>query len=393
MPNITGPQSLPSFAWKEGGIGAVLGIVSYRVFPVQMGGQKCVDGLYRHLAKKVRVTLAAAKENEVPADNSYEVLPFLFNHWRGILNIIYLYKLKKLIKEKHIDLLVIENSYFGWLGLLLRRITKKPVVIHSHNIEAHRFRDLQRSWWRIYEWYEKWVHRHVDHSFFITQEDSDWAILHWQLHVEKCSVLTYGTDILLPAIQKEKKEYRESLLKEYNLDAGTRLFFFNGTLDYLPNTDALRIIISELIPLLVTAGFQFRIFVSGRGLHKQWKQVFKNYPVIIYTGFIKDIDVLCKGTDCFINPVTLGSGIRTKLVEALALNQDAISTKTGAKGIPGKITGNKLVLVDDYDWNSFAAAMMKTDPAALGDTPGIFYTEFNWDNIIQKALLSLQSHA
>ena len=44
---------------------SVLGIISYKVFPAQMGGQKCVAEFYAHLSKLTQVTLVASKENEV----------------------------------------------------------------------------------------------------------------------------------------------------------------------------------------------------------------------------------------------------------------------------------------------------------------------------------------
>lgn len=369
---------------------SVLGLVSHKVFPAQMGGQKCVAGFYAHLNKKIPVILAAAKENSVPEDHQYPVLPFLYNHWWGFMNLFRLYRLRKLIKEKKINIIIIELSYFGWLGLLLRRITKVPVIMHSHNIESLRFRDLQRSWWRLYEFYEKRVHRKVDHSFFITEEDRDWAITHWQLSPKKCSVITYGTEIQQPAKVEEKQFYRNQLLVKYSLDASTRLFYFNGSLNYLPNTDALRIIINELIPLLHSVDFRFRIFVSGVHLSEQWKQALASYPEMIYIGFSNDLTPIYQGADCFINPVTLGAGIKTKLVEALANNLPSISTKAGAKGMDAKMIGGRLFLVDDYDWYRFAAAMVKMDLSKIGNTSDSFYREFNWDTIIEKALISLQ---
>ncbi len=368
---------------------AVLGLVSYKVFPAQMGGQKCVADFYAHLSGKLPVTLIAAKENRDVHNTPYPVLPFLYNHWLGFLNIIYLYKLTRIIKDRKIDLLILEHSYFGWLGLCIRLTSKIPVIIRSHNIESLRFRDLQRPWWRLYAWYEKRVYKRVDHSFFITAEDKNWAIAHWQLDKKKCSVLTYGTDIPPHSSTESKVQNRQLLLHKFSIDPSVRLFFFNGSLDYLPNTDALRIIISELIPLLLSVDFSFRIIICGSSLNEQWKKVLKKNPNIIYAGFADDISIYYKGADCFINPVTLGSGIKIKLVEALAYNQTAITTRSGAKGIDEKEMGRKLVVIDDYDWYAFAAAMIKTDTAA-GNTPESFYTDFNWDAIIQKALLSLQ---
>jgi glycosyltransferase involved in cell wall biosynthesis len=373
-------------------IKSVLGLVSYKVFPAQMGGQKCVVDFYRHLAKYTQVTLAVAKENGPIATESFPVLPFLFNHWWGFLNLVYVFKLKKLIKTEKIDLIVIEHSYFGWLGLVLKRITGVPVVIRSHNIEAHRFRDLQRSWWPIYDWYEKKVHQRVDNSFFITSEDKNLAINHWQLAEKTCSVLTYGTDITTPVGEQEKKHYRGNILQKFGLAANARIFFFNGSLDYLPNTDALRIVVNELIPLLTSFDFSFSIIITGSGLNEQWKQELKKYPQLIYLGFVEDIEQYYLGADCFINPVTLGCGIKTKLVEALACNLTSISTRTGARGIDLSVIDGKLLIIDDYDWDQFAAAMVNLDTSKFSATPALFYQTFNWDTIIQNALLSLQAY-
>ena len=370
---------------------SILGLISYKVFPAQMGGQKCVSEFYSHLANHTKVTLVVAKENGVPENSTIKVFPFLYNHWWAILNLLYLYKLTRLIKDQGIDIIFIEHSYFGWLGLLLRSLTKKPFVIRSHNIEALRFRDLQKNWWRLYEWYEKRIHRKADHNFFITEEDKAWAIRHWQLDEHKCSVATYSTTILQPMPNHERKLYRDQLLMQHKLNPGTKLFLFNGSLDYLPNQDALRIIISELLPILQTIRFDFRIFICGSRLSKQWIEVLRSYPNIIYLGFVDNIDSYWYGTDCFINPVTLGGGIKTKLIDALAHNQTAISTRNGASGISENTVSDKLILVNDYDWRTFAESMAELDIHQYKDTPADFYRQFNWDTIVQEALLSLQT--
>ena len=370
---------------------SVLGIVSYRIFPAQMGGQKCVDGLYRHLAAHTKVVLAASKDNKEIKEVPYTVLPFLFDHWKGALNLFYVFRLRKLMVREGIDLIMVEHSYFGWLALLLRRLTKKPVVIRSHNIEAHRFRDMRRNWWRLYAMYERWVHRRVDHTFFITSEDRDWAIRHWHLKAARCSVLGYGVDLQPDAFTDRRVWMRQQLLNRYQLRGSMRLFFFNGSFDYPPNIDALRIIITELIPLLRAQGMPVRIVVCGKGLDHQWEEVLRSYNEIIYAGFVTDIDNYFYGTDCFINPLTLGAGLRIKLVEALAHGQTAISTRDGARGIETGLAGDKLVLVNDYDWPGFVSEMLRPDLNMYGALPSGLREAFNWNNIVQQALLSLRS--
>ncbi len=356
-----------------------------------MGGQKCVEAFYSHLAKQTKVVLAVAKENGEVKNSNAEIFPFLYHHKWVFANLRYVYRLCKLIKQQNIDVICIEHSYLGWLGMLLKWFTKKPFIIRSHNIEAHRFRDMHKPGWRFYLLYERCVHRNADHSFFITEEDKSWAIPHWQLDAKKCTVITYGTAITQALPENERVVYRQKLIAENNLDPSTQLFLFNGTLDYLPNTDALRIIITELLPLFQSMNFSFRIFICGNRLSEQWAEVLRSYPAIIYKGFVEDIDLYFNGADCFINPVTLGSGIKIKLVDALSHNLSCISTKSGAKGISKDIVGEKLVLVDDYDWPGFANAMLVQNEKQAKDIPPSFYQLFNWDAIIQKALLSLQT--
>jgi glycosyltransferase involved in cell wall biosynthesis len=369
---------------------SVLGIVSYRIFPAQMGGQKCVTGFYHELARHAKVTLAVANSNERPSGTGFEVSPFLFDHWKGLFNTVYLYRLRKLVRQRQVDVIIIEHSYFGWLGLALRRLTRKPLVIRSHNIESHRFRDMRRWWWWLYERYEKQIHQRADHCFFITQEDLDWAVRHWEIEPAKCSVASYGT-VCQPPSAEQRLAARDVLQARHLFPSDERLFFFNGTLDYLPNIDALRIIVTELVPLLRGAQYAFRIFICGKGLSSDWANVLRSYPEIIYAGFVADIDHYWHGADCFINPVTLGGGIRIKLVEALAHGLTVISTASGARGVPAEITGDKLHTVADYDWPAFAQQMMRPDlPSSTLVTPE-FRQTYNQETIVHKALLSLQT--
>lgn len=369
---------------------AVLGIVSYAVFPAKMGGQKCVQGFYEQLAKETKLVLAVSKNNQTDTIPGAQVHNFLFDHWKGPFNIWYLFRLAKLIRKEQIDVIIIEHSYFGWLGLLLQWFTSIPFVIRSHNIEAYRFRDMQRLFWKSYYRYEKYIHRRANHSFFITEEDMHYAVEHWGLKPNQCSVSTYGiqeensVDFSKPVLRKRIMEY-------FQIPNHSLLFLFNGTLNYTPNTDALHIIVYELLPRLRNNKISFRIFICGSHLSEQWERVLKEQPEIIVGGFVDDISVFMIGTDCSINPVTLGGGIKTKLVEALSYHQSVITTASGAKGLLPSLTGDKVKIIPDYDWALFANAMSNMNPYHQSLTPAAFFEYYNWKQIVDRALVSLRS--
>jgi glycosyltransferase involved in cell wall biosynthesis len=277
------------------------------------------------------------------------------------------------------------------LGWLLRLFTKAELILRVHNIEAHRFRDMQRNWWRIYYVYERLICKSANQIWFTSPNDAAWMQSQWNIPLDHCTILNYGVDINSATTTIEKKQFRSQIEIQYQLHPTTRLFLFNGTLDYIPNTDALRIIVSELLPRLDKLQKGYRIFICGNRITEQWRKELEKHPQIILAGFVPDISVYYKGTDCFINPVTLGSGVKTKLVEALAYNQDIISVESGAKGIEADYCGQKLQLIPDYDWDAFTYTMMQLELPSKNVTPIAFYQDFNWKHIVDKAILSLQA--
>ncbi|HQS55864.1 MAG TPA: glycosyltransferase [Sediminibacterium sp.] len=370
---------------------SILALVSYRVFPALMGGQKCVAAFYQELQTLVQLKLVVSSDNDLPFAEGIDCSNYLYNHWKGIYNLRYFGRLKKTIDAHQIKHIIIEHSYFGWLGWLLRLFTKAELILRVHNIEAYRFRDMHRKWWLVYYFYERLICKSANQIWFTSPNDAAWMQDQWKIPKQQCCVLNYGVDVASAASSIEKKQFRNQLINQFQLHAQTRLFLFNGTLDYIPNTDALRIIITELLPRLDKLQKGFRIFICGNRITDQWKKELEKHPQIILAGFVPDISVYYKGTDCFINPVTLGSGVKTKLVEALAYNQDIISVESGAKGIEAGYCGEKLQLIRDYDWDAFTKAMIQSELPSKHVTPSAFYQDFNWKHIVDKAILSLQA--
>ena len=97
-----------------------------------------------------------------------------------------------------------------------------------------------------------------------------------------------------------------------------------------------------------------------------------------------DIDIFFKGADVFINPISEGGGIKTKLVEALGFNLNAVSTQWGALGIDPAICNGKLLLAKNLDWAGFVKLVTK---AALirREIPPAYFQHFYWGYSTRKA--------
>ena len=362
----------------------ILGIVSYKVFPARLGGQKGIADFYRALSRKCKIVLAVSDDNDLTHPEPFSVYPFLFNQWRGFLNLFYIFMLARIIKKEKAQIIVLEHSYFGWLGILLRALTGKPYAIHSHNIESHRFNVAGRKWWRLYVRYEIFVHQQADFTFFKCVEDRDWALAQWHLNEAKTLIVTYGTDIHSAPTALEKADCRSRIRQMHGFAADETIFLFNGSLNYAPNIDSIHIILQELVPALNETSFKYRIIICGDFISEELKQAVQAVPQLLFTGYVADINLYFRAADAFISPTILATGIKTKLVEALANNVTVISTRNGARGISKSLTGEKMVLVENANWKEFARVMTETPYLIKTDTPSSFFEAFYWGNIVER---------
>ena len=360
-------------------------LAPYNVYPPQTGGKKFIALFYEYLAKILPVEFISVPENDMP--------PRLQESFHGILgrkklryaNPFLFFRLKKIIKEKGITDLIIVHPYFGWLAWLLKKSTGVQLSLLSHNIESVRFKTMGKWWWRGLWQYEKNVHRIIDHNFFVTEEDMAFAIKNYLLVPDKCHVITYGIEWQEQPSGEDKRQAAAFLRQKHNIKEEEKILFFNGSLNYLPNIEAVNFILEHINPaLLETPGFLYKIIICGKGLPSAFGEL-KSYEKknIIYAGFVDDINIYFRGSDLFLNPVISGGGIKTKLVEALGNGLSAVSSKTGAFGVSPEIAGSTLSVVNDHDWEAFVQAIINAQSDS--ETGPAFFNHFYWGNIAAKA--------
>jgi len=371
-------------------------LVPYPFIPPSKGGERAIYFLLKHLAAYVEIHCYTVAETSTGLESVkfYPVLGRSSNKLRYI-NPVLFFRLKKALKQQGIGVVMIEHPYYGWLGILLKKITGLKLVVRSHNIESLRFKTLGKWWWPVMKAYEKCVHRHADLNLFITPEDLNYAEKFFGLLTGRSMVATYGIERAAHPAIEERMQARSALCKTLGLPEDTILLFFNGSLGYAPNRNALDKILLRINPILKERlQLPYRILICGMGLPASYRDL-TNYKKdhILYLGFVEDIDRYFLGTDIFLNPVTEGGGIKTKLVEALAAGTPSVSFATGAWGVPVSVTGESLAVVKDDDHNTFAEAVLRcTDyPAARIKTPQEFYDYFNWDRIAGRTIASIQS--
>ena len=360
-------------------------LAPYNVYPARTGGKKFIAFFHQYLAKELPVEFLSVKDNIMPPELQASFHAISGNCKLRYANPLLFFRLKKFIRENEITDMVLVHPYFGWLAWLLKKATGVKLSILSHNIESIRFKSMGKWWWRMLWQYEKHTHRIIDHNFFVTQEDLDFAVKNYRLSPATCSVITYGTELKQAPAPEEKTIAAKKLRETYSISPDEKIFLFNGTLDYLPNIEAVKYIVDHINPgLLKKQGFPYKIIICGKGLPESFNELKEQSGKnIIYAGFVDDIDLFFKGADIFLNPVITGGGIKTKLVEAIGNGLSSVSSESGAFGVPASIAPGKLSIVKDHDWDAFIDAIVSADSS--GQTATSFFNHFYWGNIAAKA--------
>jgi len=362
----------------------VLSIVPYKIFPAKFGGQKGIANFNEYFSKHHNLYCITVKENVANAA-PYTIFNTLSNSRLRYINIFYFFLFKKIIRRYHVSHIILEHPYYGWLAILLKKFCSVKLIAHSHNIEAERFRTTGKWWWKILWHYEKYVHGHADFTFCITEEDRQYFIKEYKLLLTKTTVITFGISWNTIPSSQECLYANKNLKLKYNLSDETILYLFNGALDYHPNLQAVKNIIEKINPIFIKNNFNYKIIICGKNLPAEMNELKQYKDVnIIYAGFVEDINIYFKGVDVFINPVNDGGGIKTKLVEALGYNLNAVSTINGAIGIDENICNGKLILSENSDWQGFSHKMSQASSINNSITND-FFNQFYWDNIAKKA--------
>jgi glycosyltransferase involved in cell wall biosynthesis len=130
---------------------------------------------------------------------------------------------------------------------------------------------------------------------------------------------------------------------------------FLGALDWPPNADAVTFFLSSIWPGIRAALPAARVSIVGRGEAALARQ-FAATPGVRFTGRVPDIEPWIRGSRVMVVPIRSGSGMRVKILDALARGLPVVATGVGWEGIEA-VPGTHLLTADEAD--AFAAATVR----------------------------------
>src|ERR1700730_14242070 len=131
---------------------------------------------------------------------------------------------------------------------------------------------------------------------------------------------------------------------------------FTGSMDWLPNEDAIRYFTEQIMPLIKQKVADVSLTVVGRNPYPGLLELSKHDDSIVVTGRVDDVRPFMEKGAVYIVPLRIGGGTRLKIFEAMAMEKPVVSTSVGAEGLPVR-NDEELILADTPE--AFAGSVVR----------------------------------
>ena len=169
-----------------------------------------------------------------------------------------------------------------------------------------------------------------------------------------------------------------------NVERKPHNLVFTGSMDWLPNEDAIRYFTEQIMPRIKQSVPGVTLTVVGRDPYPGLVELSKRDPSVIVTGRVDDVRPYMEEAAVYVVPLRIGGGTRLKIYEAMAMEKPIVSTSIGAEGLP-VTNGMEILLADTPE--SFADDVVKLlKDRTLADDIGQraaarVRKEFGWDTV------------
>lgn len=247
-------------------------------------------------------------------------------------------KLVERLTANQYDIVHLESLFMTPYISTIRRMSGAKIVLRSHNLEHLIWERLANTTGntakRMYlnhlasklKTYEKKTINEVDGIAAISFEDTN------RFQEFKCKVplitIPFGIDL-------EKYQYQEKQKQTF-----TNLFHI-GAMNWAPNKEAINWLLDEIWPELSKLNVQLHL--AGRETPDSLKKL-ADEKLKVHGDVDSAIDFMNQN-DVMVVPLLSGSGMRVKIIEAMALGKVVITTSVGGEGID-YINGEHLLIAD-----------------------------------------------
>jgi glycosyltransferase involved in cell wall biosynthesis len=280
------------------------------------------------------------------SDKSYNIERFINKEFEK--------KLIKILQQTKFTSIILEGLYVTHYIDTIRKHSDAKIIYREHNIEHLLWQrkakaennPVKKSYLRLLtgrlKKYESKAINLTDGIAAITPTDA--KILKRIAPEIPVEFIPFGID--MP---------EQTVINKPNFNA-LRLFHI-GAMDWFPNKEGIDWFLNTTWPKVHIKFPNITLHLAGRSMSENLLQLNKK-GVKIY-GEVDDAFAFMQSNDIMIAPLFLGSGMRIKIIEAMALGKPVITTKIGAEGILYKNEDNICIAENPDDFLKYVQKLQQ----------------------------------
>ena len=240
-------------------------------------------------------------------------------------NKIFEQELIQLLSNESFDVIQLEGTFVGPYISCIRKVYKGFLLLRMHNVEYEIWQRLANN------------EKNLIKKLYLT-------ILSKQLKKYESNIIKQ-VDAVIPVTDKDSSKFRQLHPKGIykTIPAGINLdtwkfdpsesnsnWYHIGSMEWHANAEAVDWYINNIHPLIIKNNTDYTLNLAGKGIDTN---LFESIPQVTVTENVENAFDFVNMNDVCIVPLKSGSGIRLKILEAMAAGKLVITTTIGAQGI------------------------------------------------------------
>jgi glycosyltransferase involved in cell wall biosynthesis len=249
-------------------------------------------------------------------------------------------KFKQIATENNFDIVHSDHSSMAEAALFVKNLIKIPAGLRLHNIEwkiwkrysdefpiYHPSRIYLERQARILKNYESYYYSKFDVCYAITDNDKIEALN-----------MAQGANVKLASAGVNLEEW-----KPQQIDRNPNELIIAATYGWVHNVKAVKWLIENVLPIIKKEVPDIKFTIIGLNP----PEFFNNYKElgVEVKGFVDKVQPYLNKASIYVAPLFVGSGIRIKILEAMAMELPVIATTISAEGIDA-IPADGLLVAD-----------------------------------------------
>ena len=245
-------------------------------------------------------------------------------------------RLKEILHENSFDIILLEGLFLCPYFDIIKKESDAKILLRAHNIESDIWKGLAKQSTNFFKkWYlnilqkklfnyERKIVKKMDGIICISEKDANWMK---KQNLKEVITIPFGINSDDKTISPIKKD----------------TIFHIGSMDWTSNQEGIRWFVDKVFPIITKKKSGAILHLAGRSMPKSFHDLAEKNIVI--DSEVKNAKAYMKKHNLMIVPLWSGSGIRIKILEAMALGKTIISTSIGASGI--NYSDKKNILIAD----------------------------------------------